>query len=205
MGNGDTAIRGRVTQVARQLFTEEIHQNLIKFVKTKAQYLPLESDQGDFSRRYGNNIGIFQHLHGQLVDFASEQFGEKVKPSYSFLSLYDENGICPLHIDRDQCLYTIDYLIRQDQKEPWPIYIGEAMSDEKRAQISGTEKGHPKTEQDITRVKSKEKFTKIELAENDAVLYSGTHQWHYRDRIPSGNADLVFFHFVPEGFDGELN
>ena len=200
-----TTTTRRVTQVARQLFIDEIHQNLVRFVEERVQFLPLLHDQGDFSRRYGHNIDIFHHLHNQLTDFASEQFGEKVKPSYSFLSLYDNNGICPLHIDRDQCRYTIDYLIQQDRPEPWPIYIGQPISDKKRAQRVEAGTAHPETDEDIAQVKSNQKFTTVEMQPNDAVLYSGTHQWHYRDRIKSGTADLAFFHFVPEAFDGPLN
>lgn len=194
----------RVTQVARELFTDEIHQSLVMFVEERVQFLPLVHQQ-EFSRRCGHNVGIFQHLHNELTDFACEQFGEKVKPSYSFLSLYDNDGICPLHIDRDQCRFTIDYLIRQDRKEPWPIYIGELISDKERTEATETRMAHPETDEDIARVKSEQKFTPVGLHPNDAALYSGTHQWHYRDRIPSGAADLAFFHFVPEAFDGPLN
>jgi hypothetical protein len=196
--------RRELTQVARQLFPDEVHQTLVQFIEERAQFLPLEYDGEMFSRFMAQNVGIFQHIHGQLVDFVSEQFGQQVKPSYSFLSMYDDNGICPLHIDRDQCLYTIDYLIRQDDPKPWPIYIGQPISDEERQEICDTDTATPEDEQDISRIKQSETFTKVELQPNDAVLYSGTHQWHYRDRIPSGTADLAFFHFVPEAFNGSL-
>jgi len=196
--------RRELTQVARQLFTDEVHQTLVQFIEERAQFLPLEYDGKVFSRLMAQNVGIFQHIHGQLVDFVSEQFGQQVKPSYSFLSMYDEMGICPLHIDRDQCLYTIDYLIRQDDPKPWPIYIGQPISDEERQEICDTDMAKPEDEKDIAQVKDKQNFTKVELQPNDAVLYSGTHQWHYRDRINFGQADLAFFHFVPEAFSGSL-
>ena len=196
--------RRELTQVARQLFTDEVHQTLVQFMEERAQFLPLEYEGEKFSRFMAQNVGIFQHIHNQLVDFVSEQFGEAVKPSYSFLSMYDDNGICPLHIDRDQCLYTIDYLIRQDDPEPWPIYIGQPISDEERQDICDTGSATPEDEHHIFRIKEGQTFTKVELQPNDAVLYSGTHQWHYRDRINFGQADLAFFHFVPEAFSGAL-
>ena len=196
--------RRELTQVARQLFTDEVHQTLVQFMEERAQFLPLEYEGEHFSRFMAQNVGIFQHIHNQLVDFVSEQFGEAVKPSYSFLSMYDDNGICPLHIDRDQCLYTIDYLIRQDDPEPWPIYIGQPISEEERQDICDTGSATPEDEHHIFRIKEGQTFTKVELQPNDAVLYSGTHQWHYRDRINFGQADLAFFHFVPEAFSGSL-
>jgi len=194
-----------LTRVAHQLFTDEVHETLVDFVEQRTKFLPLVLDEDVFFRRCAHNVSIFQHLHNQLTDFASEQFGEKVKPSYSFLSMYGDNGICPLHIDRDQCLYTIDYLIRQDHREPWPIYIGEPMSDTARGDLRSSDMMYPTDAKDIERIKAKQKFTTVEMQPNDAVLYSGTHQWHYRDRIPSGTADLAFFHFVAEGFNGPLD
>lgn len=196
--------RKELTQVARQLFPKEVHQTLVQFIKERAQFLPLEYDGEMFSRFMAQNVGIFQHIHNQLADFVSEQFKEQVKPSYSFLSMYDNNGICPLHIDREQCLYTVDYLICQDDPTPWPIYVGRPISDEERQQICNAGAAQPENRDDILRIKKEQKFTKIELEPNDAVLYSGTHQWHYRDRINCGTADLAFFHFVPKAFNGSL-
>lgn len=43
------------------------------------------------------------------------------------------------------------------------------------------------------------------LRENEAILYRGTEQIHWRDRKPDGKvANLVFFHFVDEDFAGDL-
>lgn len=196
--------RKELTQVARELFPEEVHQTLVQFIEERAQFLPLEYDGEMFSRFMAQNVGIFQHIHNQLVDFVSEQFKERVKPSYSFLSMYDNNGICPLHIDREQCLYTVDYLIRQDDPKPWPIYIGQPISDEERQKICDAGAAQPEHKRDIAQLKASQTFTKVELQPNDAVLYSGTHQWHYRDCINFGTADLAFFHFVPEAFNGSL-
>jgi hypothetical protein len=44
------------------------------------------------------------------------------------------------------------------------------------------------------------------LQENDALIYSGTDSPHYRQRLQTGNhCYLVFFHFVPIDFQGDLN
>ena len=37
----------------------------------------------------------------------------------------------------------------------------------------------------------------------DAILFSGSSQWHYRDALPQGKAkgfcDLLFLHYIPKG------
>jgi hypothetical protein len=46
-------------------------------------------------------------------------------------------------------------------------------------------------------------FTAHSLVPGQAVVFSGSSQWHYRDSMPGTRAgkfcDLVFFHFVPRG------
>lgn len=167
--------------------------------------MSLGVDSEQFVRRYAHNVPYLVNIHRQLTDYASEAFGEPLKPSYVFLSLYDDGGICPLHIDRPQCYRTIDYLIDQEQSEPWPIRIGEIMTDEQRQEILEAGGAHLETDDEIAERIAAESWNDVLLSPNDAVLYSGTHQWHYRPERLKGIASLAFFHFVPVDFDGDLN
>lgn len=191
--------------VAKQLFKPETHTAIKNFIDQRVPLMPMSLDEKDFVRTYAHNVPFFVKIHQQLTDFASEQFGQKVKPSYSFLSMYKDNGICPLHIDRPQCRYTIDYLIQSTHPGPWPIHIGEHMTDDVVADINERGVGHPDTDELKQMIIDREEWSTALLEENDAVLYSGTHSWHYRSERLQGTADLVFFHFVPEDFDGPLD
>lgn len=195
--------------VLRSLFDETTHRAIQQFLDERLPLLALGTllgtDETDFVRDYAHNVPFFVKIHRQLADTATSIFGEPVKPSYSFLSMYKDNGICPLHIDRPQCRYTIDYLIRQTQPETWPILIGEHMTDDDRQAIDEAADGHPDTPEKIEARIAAENWHRIELNPNDAVCYSGTHSWHYRPDRLRGTADLVFFHFVPVAFDGPLD
>ena len=191
--------------VVRQLFDDDTHKAIVDFVENRTPLMSLGVDEKQFVRKYAHNVPFFVGIHRQLTEFASERFGEKLKPSYVFLSMYEDNGICPLHIDRPQCYRTVDYLISQDDTEPWPILIGEPMSDEDRIKIDENGKGHPETDEEIAERIAAETWHEALLKPNDAVLYSGTHSWHYRPKRLKGKASLAFFHFVQEDFDGPLN
>lgn len=191
--------------VITELFSPSIHRQIIEFLDDRVPLMSLGFDDKDFVRTYAHNVPFFVRIHQQLADLASEIFGEPLKPSYSFLSMYQDNGLCPLHIDRPQCYRTIDYLIRQTQPKPWPILIGDPMTDEQRQAIDEADVGHPLTQEDIDARIAAENWHRVELAPNDAVCYSGTHSWHYRPDRLKGTADLVFFHFVKADFDGPLN
>lgn len=199
---------GKKPLVVKDLFDKETYRQIIHFMEKFLPLAPLASDRPEpdgpskFGRRYAHNLPFFVNIHYQLADYASELFGEAVKPSYVFLSLYDKGGGCPLHIDRPQCRYTIDYLIRQEQSEPWPILIGPQMSDKER---EGIENGHPQTPEERQALIESVDWTACNLKPNDAVCYSGTNAWHYRPDKSQGTADLVFFHFVPVKFQGSLD
>lgn len=191
--------------IINSLFDEESYTKITNFIDYNIKFFPKSIDNNEFVRECMHNPPFFVNIHNQLTELASFYFKEKVKPSYCFLSMYKQNGICPLHIDRDQCRYTIDYLISTTQQDPWPIHIGEHMSDQRRAQHMLDNDSHPDTEDKINYRISQENFTTINLKPNDAVLYSGTHQWHYRSQRLNGEANLIFFHFVPENFNGPLS
>ena len=180
----------------------EVNRALRTYIEETVPFLTVGHDPDNFTRSYCHNPPLLVELHKQMASYMSELCGEALKPSYAFLSMYEIGGVCPLHIDRPQCYRTLDYLIRQDQTAPWPLYIGPVMSDADRWQATEQGFDDPSTVADI---KARTNFTTVLLEPGDAVAYSGTHQWHYRDRLPSGTADLAFFHFVPEGFRGGLN
>jgi hypothetical protein len=194
--------------VVKNFFDSQTHETILRFMDNFLPIIPLSSDRREldspskFGRRYGHNIPFFVSIHHQLVEYASLLFGEKVKPSYVFLSLYDDGGQCPLHIDRQQCRYTIDYLIRQEHDEPWPIAIGPQMLDTERELITD---GYPNNPAERQNIIDSVDWTTCNLAPNDAVCYSGTNSWHYRPTKSRGTADLVFFHFVKEKFQGDLH
>jgi hypothetical protein len=187
--------------IIRELFETNIYRKILAFMSDIVPIIPKDSDSTEFNRTYAHNVPFFRTIHVQLAEYASGIFGEKVKPSYVFLSMYNKGGQCPLHLDRPQCRYTIDYLIRMDQKEPWPIHIGPQMSDQDRAAIDHS---HFEGKQ-IKDVIESVNWSEALLRPNDAVCYSGTNAWHYRPTKSKGKADLVFFHFVPEAFDGPLD
>ena len=101
------------------LFTVRAHEIITEFVRSEA--FIVENDDNVYNRVRAHNLPYFKHIHKQLEDVASEIFGEPVKASYNYLSLYNENGVCPFHIDKPQCKYTIDYCIDQDQT--WDIWV----------------------------------------------------------------------------------
>jgi hypothetical protein len=146
-----------------------------------------DPEDNKFSRWFWHNLPMLKQLHHspELIMKASKVFGEPVKPSYVFTSLYDANGVCPVHRDRPQCRYTIDLCI--DQDDVWPIYV-EDLED-----------------------KNPDKLARCKpyiLKPGEALCYSGTGQTHYRKPMKEDSKatwiNLAFFHWVPTSWMGEV-
>ena len=140
-------------------------------------------------------------LQQQLVSLMSEVVGEPVEPNYNFLSLYSGQGVCPMHMDAPRAKWTLDLCL--DQSGPWPIYISEVQP------WPGIDVDAPSpiwaSDDWQTAIKQSQalNFSSYTMSPGDAIVFSGSSQWHYRNamRASSANAfcDLLFFHFIPRG------
>jgi hypothetical protein len=130
----------------------------IEKVKTKKTIL---NSCNVFMRHALYDVPYLKDLHRQITPLVEKSLERKLNPTYSYLSMYGENGICPPHRDKPECQWTLDLCVKQDR--PWLLSI------ENRSFL---------------------------MNENEGLIYSGTDQLHWRDKIhPNGFCDLVFFHF----------
>jgi hypothetical protein len=134
-------------------------------------------------------------LHAAIAPAVGELVGEEVEPAYSFIALYNKNGKCPIHLDAPVSKWTLDFCI--EQSAPWPISFSEVIS-----WPENFDAGHGDWEERIKKA-SGHRFTSIAMEPGQAVIFSGSSQWHFRDRIsdsgPRSHCDLLFMHFIPAG------
>ncbi|MBO6563331.1 MAG: hypothetical protein JJ956_01195 [Pseudomonadales bacterium] len=148
-----------------------------------------------FGRLISTDVPILDELQEQLATVVANACKEKVERNYNFLSLYNNFGICEPHMDAPEAKWTLDICI--DQSEPWPIYL----SDTQEWPVP-----NPKTDSDLdwkSFILSTVQFREYTLMPGDALLFSGSSQWHYRNRIEQRHSNnychLAFLHYVPEG------
>ena len=150
-----------------------------------------------FGRFVVHSHPYFTELQERTVPLVSEAVGEDVEASYNFLSLYGGLGVCAPHLDAPDAKWTLDLCLNQSR--PWPIYISQV----EPWPLSGGERlSDVEWEQAIKEVPARH-FTPYTLRPGEAVVFSGSSQWHYRDAIPATDTrqfcDLLFFHFIPKG------
>jgi hypothetical protein len=148
-----------------------------------------------FKRFVVHDLAFFANLQEQVTEMVGEAAGEPVEASYNFLSLYGAQGVCPVHMDAPFAKWTLDLCVNQNQ--PWPITFGPVVpwpqpgdyGDDWDAEIRKQMQGDQRS---------------FSLMPGQAILFSGSSQWHYRDVMPRGDGppkfcDLLFFHFIPRG------
>jgi hypothetical protein len=150
-----------------------------------------------FGRFVVHNHPAFVQLQERTIPLINEAVGEPVEAAYNFLSLYTRMGVCPVHLDAPEAKWTLDVCI--DQSALWPIYLSQVGS---WTDIEG-EVWRDEDWQDKVKQSPSLRFTPYTLRPGQALAFSGSSQWHYRDPMPEAGvrqfSTLLFFHFVPRG------
>lgn len=120
-------------------------------------------------------------LHAPLATVLEEALGMALRPTFTYLLLYQNEASLPRHVDRAQCRWNISLAI--DATDPggspfiWPLQV----------EVGGASR-------------------KIDLAPGDAAVYSGTQLAHWRDPLPPGHrATICTFHFVEPSFNDAMD
>lgn len=141
----------------------------------------------------------FTALQHSLTERVSHWAGEQVEPRYNFLSLYTKLGVCAPHLDAPGAKWTLDICI--DQSERWPIHFSQIIPWPEQVPDL------PENWNQAIKQNPELRFSAFELTPGDAVLFSGSSQWHYRDALPRDGGkhfcELLFLHYIPAGA-GEL-
>src|SRR5277367_6559622 len=141
---------------------------------------PLGDSQTEL-RFAASNEPVARFFHQQLTGAVSDIVGQRVNPSYVYLSSYQEGAILKEHIDREQCEFSItlclDYSPEPTLATPWPL-----------------------------RLHTKNGSVAVFQALGDALLYRGREIPHSRRPLPTGHSSTsLFFHYVKEDFAGSLD
>jgi hypothetical protein len=150
-----------------------------------------------FGRFVVHDHPFFTELQQRTVPWVSEAVGEAVEAKYNFLSLYTTKGVCAVHMDAPEAKWTLDLCI--DQAAPWPIFFSEVQPWPDSVADAWRNEGW---ENNIKQSRSLD-FASYTLLPGQAVIFSGSSQWHYRDPMPVASGKqyctLLFFHFIPKG------
>lgn len=179
----------------RELLAPDKFAELIAHVASVPPTILKSYENADFGRRILHGLPALTALQQELTSLVCELAGEEVEPCYNFLSLYDGGGRCPPHMDAPSAKWTLDLCLAQSCE--WPIHFSSVVPWPTARGAPGEAAILPDTP-DPARLGVT--FEDHILAPNEALLFSGSSQWHYRDTIPDGGfCHLAFLHYHPAG------
>jgi len=178
-----------------RLFDESTLSELKELISHADVHRTPQHELRDFGRFVVHDLPYANALQKSITDMVGDLVGEPVEPRYNFLSMYWEMGVCGVHMDAPFAKWTVDFCI--EQSSLWPIHFSKI--------VPWPEEGVNPNEdwQDAIKSDPANRFESYEMQPGEALIFSGSSQWHYRDPIERANAEnfcnLLFFHFIPAG------
>ena len=184
-----------------RVFNDETLEKIRQVVRT-LQPMDFEFHEAQqFKRFIVHDHPYFTELQQQLIPLVSEAAGEPLESNYNFLSLYSAAGVCPVHMDSPEAKWTLDVCL--NQSEPWPIYLSQIQAWPELDPDSKSSDGLAGDWEQSIKHSPSANFEAHSMEPGQAILFSGSSQWHYRDAMPALSAksscDLLFLHFIPRG------
>lgn len=148
-------------------------------------------ENAEFGRDVIWQVPPFLRLQEAVRPRVEQLAGRPLVSSYNFLSRYGAAGRCDVHMDDPLAMFTFDYCIEQDAV--WPIHVSRLVD------WIGGEVPAEFNPAAITADRGLD-YREHLLKPNQALLFNGTSQWHYRHpKTRGGFCNLLFFHYYPEG------
>jgi hypothetical protein len=128
-----------------------------------------------------HNESVARYFHSQLAPAVSTIAHQRVKPSYVYVASYQAGADLEKHTDREQCEFSISFCLdfspEPQHQTSWPLLLH-------------TPQGTVSVYQRV----------------GDALVYRGMDVPHSRNRLSEGKTSTsIFFHYVPENFQGSLD
>jgi hypothetical protein len=168
----------------------------------KQGFMPFDDQQS--KRYYQHNEPLAVFLHRQLARLVSLVIGEEAIPSYVYAASYIENADLLPHIDRAQCEFSISFQVDYfpepaGQRSPWGLFL---------TPLDAVAGGRLDYHTAVLPAENQaaDSNPAVYLKSGDGLVYKGRELIHYRYPLAAGHGSTsLFFHYVPQDFDGNLS
>ena len=156
------------------------------------------------NRYWQHNEPLASFLHHELADVISRVAGKKLILAYCYAASYNEGADLKPHRDRDQCEYSISFQVdyepaQKDDLSPWALGVSIPQVD-----LNGRYAFDWKEFESDPGLSGDTSY--INLKSGDGLFYKGCELIHFRKALLEGaTSTSLFLHYVPEGFDKNLD
>lgn len=130
-----------------------------------------------------HNEAMSRFLHYETLPLIEKITGKKLKPSYTYLSLYVEGADLPGHTDREECEYTVSFVVDKPKNSEWNIFV------DKNKQPVKYKGRYPKNP-------PKEQCVKIDCDAGGLMMFQGTDRIHFREKLKDKFYNIILLHYI---------
>lgn len=166
-------------------------ENLLKpdILKLVQEYYKTSIDAGEFdigdrqSHRYkARNETLSRLIHYEVHPLIEHIVGEKMKPTYTYLSAYPKGSELPAHTDQPDCEFTASFMVNKPEGCHWPIYVHKVKQTQKNKGRYGF-------------TPPKEECLAIDCNPGGLMMFNGTDHIHYREVLEHDYCHIILLHY----------
>lgn len=164
------------------IIINDVHTILIDYYFTNMNLNTWTLGDRQSLRYKSHNEPISRFLHYELLPLIEHIVERRLKPTYTYLSIYVNGAELPEHTDRKECEYTVSLIIDKPPNTNWNIYLHKITQPEKY-----------KGRYDIT--PNKEECIALDCDSNGLMIFQGTDHIHFRERLEHEYYSVVLLHY----------
>lgn len=135
------------------------------------------------SNRYkSHNEPMSRFLHYELLPFIEKITGKTLRPTYTYMSAYVKGAELPGHTGREDCEYTVSFIVDKPEGSNWNIYVHKIRQAEKY-------KGHYPDNP------PKEECEAVDCDAGGLMIFQGTDHIHFREKLDYDYYNIVLLHY----------
>lgn len=136
------------------------------------------------SKRYkAHNEPMSRFLHYEILPLVEKITNCKLKPTYTYLSAYIKDAELPGHTDREDCEFTVSFIIDKPDNCSWPIYLHKFQQPEK---YKGRYPENPPKDECIA----------VDCEKGGFMLFQGIDHIHFREKLEFEYYTIVLLHYM---------
>lgn len=135
------------------------------------------------SKRYkSHNEPMSRFLHYEFLPLIEKITGRSLKPTYTYLSAYIKGADLPPHTDREDCEYTVSFIVDKPENFNWNIYIHKLQQNVKH---KGRYDKKPPLEECVP----------VDCDVGGLMLFQGTDHIHFREKLEGDYYNILLLHY----------
>ena len=134
------------------------------------------------NRYKSHNEGLSRVVHYELLPLIENIVDKKLRPTYTYISFYISEADLPAHTDREDCEFTVSFIIDKPENSTWNMYVDK-------------EKQPIKYKGRYDHTPCKNNCFSVDCNAGGLMLFDGTDHIHFREKTELEFYNIILFHY----------